>query len=206
MDRIVVSLGVALMFVAGACQAAGRAPAIDSNGGLPFKPKLKKFVPPSMAVIKSISKINSKNYTLRGAKQTCPAGGSCSIDVVLTELTDPADSTKKICSLKTSDIDIVKGDAALPIETLITFKLVITGTTTAAYAFKDTGIVVVREESAGMIPRDRVTVTDTTIDAVHKYRFGHLGRKAWYFPLVVQSIGTDITYMCGAGDPKMVNS
>lgn len=195
-----------MMLVAGVCQAAGRAPVIDANGGLAFKPSLKSFVPPPKAVIRSISILNSKNSLLKGAKQTCQAGTTCPIDVELTESPDPADASKMICSLKTSDIEIVKGGATLPINTMIAFKLVIKGATTAAYAFKTPGIVVVREESAGMVPPGSVVVTDTTIDVVHKYKVGHAGRRAWYFPLVVQSIGTDITYMCGAGDPKIVNS
>lgn len=172
------------------------------------KPQKAELPDAAKAVVAQILKVNGRNEYLMGPENNCTAGKNCPpIDVTVTETVDTNDTSKVVgCVVTLGNIKVSRGSSSVDLLTKVTFNLKFKGKIKADYAFRSGGIVVVSQDQTGMISSPNV-VTELQAVFQHKYSAGAAssGKTATFFPIVVQKIGGQDVFLCGAGDPKIVN-
>lgn len=133
-------------------------------------------------------------------KQTMP----CPVPIELTE-TQTSSGEPAGCFLKVPDvhISIPTPPPSKPWKTEISLQVTPNAGAKASYRFAGTGILIVSDDDTAHMIASTTYVSALNITATHWYRMA--GYKAVYFPLVIQSVSSEVTYLCGAGDPKMIN-
>ncbi len=158
----------------------------------------------NLPALVEILRFNSKNLFLVGPLVPCAGGSTCPVDATVTETYDLSGQPLG-CTVKAGDVQItyaVTPPSGALRNTKLVFSLQVPATAKATYEFLDPGILMVRDYLATLDPTTDVTAT--RIMATHRYKFRRY--EALYFPLVLQTGGIGGPWLCGAGDPKMINN